>query len=89
MCDNEQSLGEKSKVPDILIGYHLNERDLNNMIHGITHGEKLSDREIDFAQYLLKCQYPQLKGLQSTLLQSKKPKYSSIGSNQIQIIHSW
>lgn len=71
-----------------LDNYHLNEVNLNNMIRGITQGDKLSDREIDFSQYLLKCQFPQLKGLQSTLLQSKKPKYNSVGNNQIQILHS-
>ena len=39
---------------------------------GVIIGEKLSDIHINFAQQLLKQQFPQLNGLKSTLLQSKE-----------------
>ena len=39
----------------------------------IIMGEKLSDLEINFAQRLLKLQFPDLNGLDSTLLQQKNP----------------
>lgn len=41
-------------------------------VEGIISGEKLSDLHINFAQKLLKQQFPWVNGLQCTLLQSKK-----------------
>lgn len=40
-------------------------------LHG-GQGEKLLDKEIDFSQYLLKCQFPKLKGVQLPLLTVKE-----------------
>lgn len=56
----------------VLNGYHLTEADVDNMMKGIMEGIQLTDREIDFSQHLLKCQFPSLKGLQSTLLCSQR-----------------
>ena len=49
---------------------------------------ELSDVEINFAQELLKQQFPQINGLQLTLLQEKPlhPTEDSV-KNKIQIIH--
>ena len=54
----------------------------------IIMGQELSDVDINFAQHLLKVQYPELNGLKSTLLQDKKatPTENSV-SNNIQIIY--
>ena len=41
-------------------------------LEGITMGEKLTDIEINFAQSLLKKQFPKLNGFASTLYQDKK-----------------
>ena len=40
----------------------------------ILRGDKLKDLVINFVQKLLKKQFPSVKGLQSTLLQSKPSK---------------
>jgi len=40
-------------------------------------GEKLSDLEINFAQRLRKLQFPELNGLDYTLLQQKKAHFKS------------
>ena len=53
---------------------------------GVIIGEKLSDVHINFAQQLLKQQFPQLNGLKSTLLQSKENTGEFLPA-QIQIIH--
>jgi len=55
---------------------------------GIIMGELLTDVEINFAQSLLKKQFPKLNGLDSTLYQEKKIELSE-GSvqNKLQIIH--
>ena len=51
-------------------------------------GEKLSDLDINLAQRLLKAQFPQLQGLQSTLLQDNKITVSDKSvQNKLQIIH--
>ena len=42
--------------------------------YGILRGNKLNNLVINFVQKLLKKQFPSVKGLQSTLLQSKPPK---------------
>ena len=56
-------------------------------IDKISSGEKLSDLSIDFAQELLKKQFPGVNGLQSTLYQYK-PKASVSPKDQLQVIHS-
>jgi len=58
----------------------------------ILRGEKLNDLIINFVQKLLKRQFPSLKGLQSTLLQSKPPKPTdnasrSASHDQVQVVH--
>ena len=51
-------------------------------------GQELSDVDINFAQHLLKVQYPKLNGLRSTLLQDKKATHTENSiSNNIQIIY--
>ena len=59
------------------------------MESSILSGEKLSDIHINYAQQHLNCQFPQLNGLQSTILQSKRVAFSS-GEvmNYLQIVHS-
>lgn len=42
-------------------------------LESIEKGEKLTDLHINYAQQLIKCQFPLLNGLQSTLYQAKKP----------------
>ena len=47
-------------------------RKLSNIdIEGIIMGEELHDADINFAQRLLRVQFPELGGLQSILLQQK------------------
>ena len=53
----------------------------------ISCGGKLSDLHINYAQQLLKGQFPNLNGLQSTLFQSKKQARATV-KNQLQVIHS-
>jgi len=48
--------------------------------------QELTDREINFAQQLLKRQFEHLSGLHSTRLQDKVPNIMSSLSNRIQII---
>ena len=52
----------------------------------ILYGEKL-DNHVNFAQLLLKAQFPSLNGLKSTLLQCKKQPFSNV-TNVLQIIHT-
>ena len=55
----------------------------------IANGEKMHDLIIDMAQRLLKKQFPNLLGLQSTLLQQKKRQQGIERNNlQLQVIHS-
>lgn len=56
-------------------------------IDKISSGEESSDPSIDFAQELLKKQFPGVNGLQSTLYQYK-PKASVSPKDQLQVIHS-
>ena len=50
--------------------------------------EKLSNLEINFAQCFLKLQFPELNGLDSTLLQQKKAHFKSEKlQSKLQIIH--
>ena len=53
----------------------------------ISCGRKLSDLHINYAQQLLKGQFPNLNGLQSTLFQSMKQARGT-AKNQLQVIHS-
>ena len=53
----------------------------------IVCGRNLSDLHINFAQQVLKKQFPKLGGLQSILLQSKEQVKEAV-KNQIQVIHS-
>ena len=53
---------------------------------GIISGEKLSDLHINFAQTLLKLQFPWVNGLQNTLLQSKNNPEKPL-QDQLQVIH--
>ena len=53
----------------------------------IVNGQKLNDLAINVAQKLLRMQFPNLKGFQSTLLQEKKSK-STFEKHKVQIIHS-
>jgi len=55
---------------------------------GIIMGEQLTDVEINFAQSLLKKQFPKLNGLASTLYQEKNALLSETSvQNKLQIIH--
>ena len=57
-------------------------------IEHIIMGEELSDTEINLAQQLLKTQFPNLNGLQSTLFQEKKMVLTEKSvRNKVQIIH--
>lgn len=54
----------------------------------ILAGEKLNDRHIDLAQNMLKQQFSEIGGLQSTLLQAKSQKQRTENKKVIQIVHS-
>ena len=63
----------------VLLEAHRNE---------IVNVAKLNDLVINMAQQLLKAQFPNVTGLQSTLLQSKK-KYPALkDKHSVQIVHS-
>lgn len=49
--------------------------------------QKLNDLVINFAQKVLKMQFPSVKGFQSTLIQDKKGK-GTFEQDKVQIIHS-
>ena len=61
--------------------------DVSDELKSIEKGEKLTDLHIDYAQQLIKCQFPLLNGLQSTLYQAKKPACKPL-KDHLQIIHS-
>ena len=50
-------------------------------------GQKLTDKHINFAQTLLRLQFPKLNGLQSTLYQSRSQGLTTNG-NVLQVLHS-
>ena len=50
-------------------------------------GSKLSDMKINVFQRLLKAQFPEINGLQSTLLQAKSHVSNEPNHNKLQIIH--
>jgi len=51
-------------------------------------GERLNDLVINFAQKVLRQQFANVKGFQSTVLQEKKKK-SNFEQGRIQIVHSY
>jgi len=51
-------------------------------------GEKLSDMHINYAQELLKRQFPSLSGLESTLLVAKEGFKATETENKLQILHT-
>ncbi len=63
------------------------EQECREIETSITKGDLLSDIPINLAQNFLQAEFPNIKGLQSTLLQSKK-RLSPHTKNQLQIIHS-
>ena len=56
-------------------------------VEQIIMGEKLCDAHINLAQRLLKAQFPELGGLQSTLLQQKETSVLETKEKMVQIIH--
>ena len=54
----------------------------------ISKGDWLNDKIINFVQAILKKQFPMVLGLQSTLLQTKKPSSVEKNNRQLQIVHS-
>lgn len=59
-----------------------------DLVSGIMRGEMLSDLHVNFSQRLLKRQFPNLRGLQSTLYQQKsETEMSATVKDQLQIIH--
>ena len=56
-------------------------------IEGIIMGKELSDADINLAQRLLKAQFPELGGLQSSLLQQKKIPIPEKKEKMLQIVH--
>lgn len=67
--------------------FHVNKEQLHAVEASITKGDLLSDLPINLAQHFLQSQFPQIEGLQSTLLQSKKRPPSGRLKNQLQIVH--
>ena len=55
--------------------------------NAIINGQRLNDLIINFAQKVLRQQFPNVRGFQSTLLQEKKKK-SNFEQDRVQIIHS-
>ena len=56
-------------------------------IEGIIMGKELCDADINLAQRLLKAQFPELGGLQSSLLQQKKIPIPEKKEKMLQIVH--
>jgi len=54
----------------------------------IMDGHRFNDLVINFAQKVLKQQFPNVKGFRSTLLQEKKKKKSSFEQGRVQTVHS-
>ena len=54
----------------------------------ILDGKELDDAIMNFAQRLLKKQFPDVNGLQNTLLQAKKKQVDAGGLQRLQVIHS-
>ena len=73
---------DKSKIWITCCGFILTTQERNNLVNG---GE-LSDRIINAAYAVLKKQFPDIGGLQSTLLQQKNCKLTN-SVDAVQIIH--
>ena len=56
-------------------------------VERVIMGQRLSDIEIHFSQRLLKSQFPEIIGLQSTLLQDKSHVSKEPNHSKLQIIH--
>lgn len=56
-------------------------------IERVIMNQKLSDIEINFSQRLLKSQFPEINGLESTLLQDKNHVSKQPNHSKLQIIH--
>ena len=79
--DSESAVDLNSKSPQKKRVKHVD-------IEHIIMGEELNDTEINLAQQLLKTQFSNLNGLQSTLLQEKKMVLTENSvRNKVQIIH--
>lgn len=78
---------EKPELPtSSAIWLHFNDMILReNDKHAIENGECLTDEHINFAQRLLKNQFPKINGLRLTLLQGKA--HNQATSNAIQVLH--
>ena len=50
-------------------------------------GKKLSDIEINSSQRILKSKFPEINGLESTLLQAKNHISKEPNHNKLQVIH--
>ena len=59
----------------------------NSDIERIIMGEELRDADINLAQRLLRVQFPELGGLQSTLLQQKEAPIPERKEKMLQIVH--
>ncbi len=63
--------------------------EIETLLESIISGDKLSDLHVNYAQQLLQCQFPHLKGLQSTLFQLKTINLLPIEKvDRLQIVHS-
>lgn len=85
--DDLQSGYEKPPEPKKKKPFYVTEQECREIETSITKGDLLSDIPINLAQNFLQAEFPNIKGLQSTLLQSKK-RLSPHTKNQLQIIHS-
>ena len=56
-------------------------------IEGIIMGKELCDADINLAQRLLKAEFPELGGLQSSLLQQKMTPIAEKKEKMLQIVH--
>ena len=69
--------GEPQKLKKKL--FHVTKEQINEIETSIVSGDWSSDLPINLAQHYLQSQFPELNGLQSTLLQSKKQLSQAIG----------
>lgn len=65
-------------------GIELSKADKDEILQGM----KLDDHTVNMAQSLLKCQFPEIAGLRSTLLQTKEQPKGGSDTNKLQIVHS-
>ena len=69
--------GEPQKLKKKL--FHVTKEQVNEIETSIVSGDWSSDLPINLVQHYLQSQFPELNGLQSTLLQSKKQLSQAIG----------